>query len=933
MALNNLGLGFLFTAKDLASGVMTRVKHNLGEVEGAATGMGAAAKSAFSGFGVGMVAMGAGIAALAALGPAIEESKNLSKAIALVATESDEATFPQERMRDLAEKLAVQYGKMPVEQAQAMYKAVALGANDAGKAQDFLNGVNLLAVAGDADLITTTNALGGVLNAYGESFDKATSYGESFFTAMRMGNTTVQDLSSSIGRVAPTAKNLNISFDELIGAVSVMTNKGIQASEAVSGIKEALANIIHPSSAATAEASRLGVKFTAAALRAKGSFQAFIGDIVKSPKFTADSFSKLFTSVEGSAAVINIASNAGKDYAAVLDAMKGKAGSTQKGFEIMAATLDYQEKKFAANKAVVLGMIGKALEPMAAAVLRVANAVMGAFSKLPKPVIAFASKLFVAASAFLAVVGAGVAVKAILMVVGGTIASVAGAVISALLPVIVVIGAVALAFYVLRTAYEKNLGGFGDFVRNVYRKVKLAFDALVQVFSSGAFSGAVMDDLNKAENSGIKSFVIKVFLWANRIQNFLSGFADGFSKGIEGAAPAFSGLVAQLEHLGIALGFISEKADAATNASRWAAFGKAGAMAGKILAKGIEIGITVITVVIGAVAYLIDAFTAVGHAVSAVAAWISNAWATVKAGVVGVASAISGAFSSAYEAVASRVRRIVAVIGLVADIVGIIFGAIGAKIGAFFAPAVTAVSSVFDTIVSGIKAAVMDVFQSIAGPVMMGIGVLSAGWNMLGGIVSNALASVASVVVPVFDSIVSTVSSAIGQVAGFISGVWTSVWNKAAEIVTSIIEKIRAAIGKIGGFITGAVGGALSALGVKAEVSGKVDQIYSVMGDANPRSGLPWHDPGKVDQIHSVMGGAPPPIAASTAPLLAAPSMSPAGAPGMPGAPPVDLGQTNTHLATIAQKIGKAPHVNVFINGKQADESGGRFFSPAPIPT
>ena len=70
MALNNLGLGFLFTAKDLASGVMTRVKHNLGEVEGKATGMGAAAKSAFSGFGVGMVAMGAGIAALAALGAA-----------------------------------------------------------------------------------------------------------------------------------------------------------------------------------------------------------------------------------------------------------------------------------------------------------------------------------------------------------------------------------------------------------------------------------------------------------------------------------------------------------------------------------------------------------------------------------------------------------------------------------------------------------------------------------------------------------------------------------------------------------------------------------------------------------------------------------------------------------------------------------------------
>ena len=37
MALNQLGLGFVFTAKDLASGVIGRVKEKFGELEGKTT--------------------------------------------------------------------------------------------------------------------------------------------------------------------------------------------------------------------------------------------------------------------------------------------------------------------------------------------------------------------------------------------------------------------------------------------------------------------------------------------------------------------------------------------------------------------------------------------------------------------------------------------------------------------------------------------------------------------------------------------------------------------------------------------------------------------------------------------------------------------------------------------------------------------------------
>ncbi len=103
MALNNMGLGFLFTAKDLASGVMGKVKDSIHEVGGESEKLKESMKDSFRAFGIGAGLMAAGAAGFAMLAPAIQESKDLSKAIALVATEADLAIFPQEKMREVSE--------------------------------------------------------------------------------------------------------------------------------------------------------------------------------------------------------------------------------------------------------------------------------------------------------------------------------------------------------------------------------------------------------------------------------------------------------------------------------------------------------------------------------------------------------------------------------------------------------------------------------------------------------------------------------------------------------------------------------------------------------------------------------------------------------------------------------------------------------------
>lgn len=617
MSINNLGLGFVFSAKDGATGVMKKVKSGLLGVSSSAEKTDKTMSGSFSKLGRGIAGLGAAVGGVTFLKSAIQESNDYGQAIALVATEANEAIFPQSKMRDVTRQLAQQYGNLPVDEAKALYKAVALGADDAAKSQSFLNGVNLLAVAGNADLELSANALGGALNAYHADFSEATAYSDAFFTAMKRGNTTVQDLAASVGRVTATAANLNVSIDEILGAVSVMTNQGVKADEAVSGLKEALANVVHPSADAAKEAARLGIKFNQTELRAKG-LQGFLKEITSSSRFTAASMSKLFTSVEGANAIMQVSSNNMSAYNATMEAMGQKAGATQKGFEIMTKTLAFQKKQFEANKKVMLGVIGEALEPLEARALGFANKLIMAFLKAPKPVQNMITKFATLAAGALSLIGAvtGI-VSAFGFLAGGgeVLAGVFGGLSEAFAPILLVFGAAAIVFGGFKTAYEQNLGGFKDFVKDIVKDVKLLVEGLYQVFTQGGFSGQVRKDLNNT-GGNIKQFVINVYVWFGRIKNFISNVFSGFEIGMKKARPAIDAFEDAFHRLTDTLAnLFSGPQNPKDAAATFDAFGSTGASVGQLLVNVFSVVLNVFTSFINLIDGVIEGWEAMQPAV------------------------------------------------------------------------------------------------------------------------------------------------------------------------------------------------------------------------------------------------------------------------------------------------------------------------------
>jgi hypothetical protein len=187
------------------------------------------------------------------------------------------------------------------------------------------------------------------------------------------------------------------------------------------------------------------------------------------------------------------------------------------------------------------------LKPVVKAVVEVINAFLRVVRRSPCPFKKALAGFIVAAGAVVALVGAVIVAGcrgwALLSTGLEALGISVGAILGTLLPailIVAVLGAVVAAFVV---AFRRNVGGIADFARRVWERVTLFFNGLKQLFEQGGFSGAVREELNRAENQGLKRFLISIYQIVHRIQQIWEGFKDGFTSTIDAARPVFEDLV------------------------------------------------------------------------------------------------------------------------------------------------------------------------------------------------------------------------------------------------------------------------------------------------------------------------------------------------------------------------------------------------------
>ena len=317
---------------------------------------------------VGTLAAGAfGLATIAATkfaNQSLNEFKRFETGITEVFTLLPEvgAQGLQELQSEL-QSFSVDIGRLTTETTPALYQALSAGVPQ-DNVFNFLEEANRTALGGVTDLNTAIDLLTSVTNAYGEEVISVGRANDILFTTVRLGKTTIQELSREVADITPIMADLGVNFEDGAAALATLTSRGIKTAEAATQIKSAL-NELSDSASVVSKAFE-GV--------AGKSFRQFIADggnlsqalqvVAQASDETGLAFNELFGSIEASSAVSILAGKGAADFASNLEQVTNSTGAAADAADKFSGTLEVAERATRASTEAMKLQIGEALKPL-----------------------------------------------------------------------------------------------------------------------------------------------------------------------------------------------------------------------------------------------------------------------------------------------------------------------------------------------------------------------------------------------------------------------------------------------------------------------------------------------------------------------------------------------------------------------------------------
>lgn len=548
MALNGMGLGLIFSARDLASGIFDRIAARFAALDSTVTDGSGRIGRALKGLAVGGALFGAGALGLKAAFSLVEPAGDFEQAIAAVGAVANATGADLELLSEAALKAGRDTQFSPIEAAAGLQELAAAGFNARESADLLIPTLDL--AAGSLGKLTVEGAAGlasQAIKAFGLDSADAGVAVDQMLQAVNTFALSADELPMALGIASRGAAAAKQSFSDTITAIGLVKNvvPGVErGATAVAVAMERLARVD------TQQALRgIGVSV----LEADGSFRSLLdilGDAApaldkmsdsKRAKFLIDTFgehalgginailTQMTTGVRGANGEI-LKGAAALDY--LRGQMKNSEGAAASFRDKMLDTFNGQKtllKGSISTLAIVIGQpLIEVLKPIVRWIIEGVNRLVEAIQRMPAPLKRVFAQLLVGGSIAFMVIGTLFALKAAFFLVGLAAHLMGGAVLGALLPLLPMVALVAAGVALLYVNMRNDGEGFRAWLARMWSKVGLIFEGLTQVFRDGGFSGAVREELNRAENAGLKNFVIGVFMFAHRLEAIWAGIRSGF---------------------------------------------------------------------------------------------------------------------------------------------------------------------------------------------------------------------------------------------------------------------------------------------------------------------------------------------------------------------------------------------------------------------
>lgn len=751
-------LTLVLRARDQASKELTSMGQKLGGMAKAAGLAAAAGGAALAGFGA------------ASVKAAADFETGMREVNTLINLSEKEFKDLSAQVVDVSKRMGVD----AVGASKALYQAISAGVPK-DNALNFLEIASKAAIGGVTDTTTAIDGLTTVLNAFKMPASEATAVADIMFTTVKLGKTTMGELSASMFNVAPIAAAAGVKFDEVSAAIASLTKQGTPTSVATTQIRAAIQAIIKPteemgvalrtvvpdliksgelSGKAAEEYQELGKQIAQLNPKSK-TYEKDLKELVKAQTQVAMSFGpailqsrglagtlellnktaegnsntlgKMYGSVEGLQAVLGITGANAQMFAGDLEAVRNATGASQTAFEQMNKSAGRQWAQLQAAFQSVMITIGSELLPALTPLLTaIAQGLPGAID-LARPVIE-----------------------------GLTRAIADGAAI--VLPYV----------QALNPALFDALGNVGQAIGNVtgfFRENKLAMAGLITVVTAmttafALFAGAA---LAKAIATGVATTAITAYTAAQWLLN-----AALTANPIGIIIVALAGLAAGLVYAYQNSEDFRRIVDAAFKAVQGAfnAMWNAAKAVVDWLGKAIP-----------------DAGQAIDKAMQAVSRTITDTWNGIKSFLSGILNAIGKAITDVWNQIPEDIR---ADLGLIASHLSAKFNEFITNIQTWLGQIWRDVQTAFENIKTTISTVLTAVRDSVIGPILSGAGGVLA-------IFGDAWASMQREVTSAFEGVRDKIGEllgpegALGKVIQF-SG---DLLGKLGELVTAALAEAK----------------------------------------------------------------------------------------------------------------------------------------------
>ena len=243
----------------------------------------------------------AGITLVAAFGKVFSTLAAQDFASAKVKTLGVDVDTLNPKLASLTNQLSGQVSQLDL--LTASYDVASAGFGEVAELTEVLKASQLGATGGFSDLGTVADATTSVLNAYGLESSKAAKIVDGFVQTQNDGKIIVEQYAQQIGRLAPIAAGAGVGIDELNAAISSVTATGVPVESTFAGLRQVIAAIQKPTGEAAKAAEKLGIDFSAAALKSKG-LGGVLEEIIDKGGASEETLALLFGAVEARTAVL-----------------------------------------------------------------------------------------------------------------------------------------------------------------------------------------------------------------------------------------------------------------------------------------------------------------------------------------------------------------------------------------------------------------------------------------------------------------------------------------------------------------------------------------------------------------------------------------------------------------------------------------------------